>query len=174
MTAPIAAALAGAAGAVAHRGDGVIPPARRLADLTEQLAPIVREFSSIRVDLAQSVGLLDRRDDPADREAGRTTIRDLRVRALANAARMRRVRTSDPELRAVCESLARAQTGQVERLDALGRYVDTGDPAALDAARSALAATRQATRDSEIHQVRYLTRHGLIPQSQPWPGRTDR
>jgi rhomboid protease GluP len=167
LTAVIAAALAGAAVAVSHRGDAMIPPARRLEDLTEQLVPILREFSSIRNDLSRSLGPLGEREGPAGRESGRATIGDLRARAVANAAQMHRVRSSHLELRAIQESLARALDGQVDRLDALGRYLETGDPADLDAARDALAATVEATHACEELQNRYLARHGLIPRLRP-------
>ena len=108
MTAPIAAVLAGSAVAVAHWGDAAIPPGRRLVDLGEQLMPIDAEFAAIRRELARNVGLFDGRDDPARREEARTLIRNLRARAAANADRNRRVRTSDPELQAIRDALARA------------------------------------------------------------------
>ena len=167
MTAIIAAVLAGSAVAVAHRGDDPVPPIRRLDDLNEQLAPIDREFSAIRLKLAQSAPLFDGRDEPANQDAGRAVLRDLRARAATNAARIRRVRTSDPELQAVRDSFGRAHAGQIDRLDALGHYLDSGDPAALAAARVALAVTREAMHDCEGQHLRYVTRHGLIPPPEP-------
>jgi rhomboid protease GluP len=167
MTAMIAAVLAGSAVAVAHRGDDAVPPMRRLDDFNEQLAPIDREFSAIRMELIKSAPLFDGRDVPANQDAGRAVIRDLRARAATNADRIRRVRTSDPELQAVRDSFGRAHDGQIARLDALGRYLDTGDPAALVAAREAVAVTREAMRDCEGQHVRYMTQHGLIPPPEP-------
>ncbi len=88
-------------------------------------------------------------------------------RAVRNADRIRSVRTSQADLRAVCVSLTRALDGQIDRLDALERYLETGDPAALDSARDALALTVQASRDCEQYQLRYLAKYGLVPRSQP-------
>ena len=122
----------------------------------------------------ESAPLFDGRDDPANQEAGRAVIRDLRARAVANADRIRRVRTSDPELQAIRDALGRAQAGQIDRLDALGRYLETGDPAALAAAREALAVTLEAMRDCEGQHVRYMTRHGLIPPPEPHRASDDR
>ena len=169
---PIAIAVAGSAVAVANRGDDFIPPARRMDDLTEQLAPIIREFSSIRMVLTESVGLFDGGADAFEREAGRATLRKLRTRALRNADRIRSVRTSQPDLRAVCVSLTRALDGQIDRLDALDRYLETGDPAALDAARVALAMTVQASRDCEQYQLRYLARYWVGPHGAAGPARS--
>jgi hypothetical protein len=172
MTAVIAAALAGAAAVLAHRADSVIPPARRLDDLTEQLAPILSEFSSIRQDLSRSLGHLGGTEDSPERQSGRATIRDLRARAVANATRLNHVQSSHPDLQAIQASLVRALAGQVDRLDALQRYLETGDPTELDTARDARAATIEATQLCEELQDRYLTRHGLIPQFRP--GQSDR
>jgi uncharacterized protein (UPF0297 family) len=163
MTAAIAGALAGAAGVLAHRGDAVIPPARRLDDLTEQLAPILREFSSIRGDLSPLLKHLGGTEGAAERRSVRATMRDLRVRAVANAARLNRVQSTYPDLQAIQASLSRALDGQVDRLDALHRYLETGDPAELDVASDARAAILEATQLCEELYDRYLTRHGLIP-----------
>jgi rhomboid protease GluP len=172
MIVAIAGALAGSAGVLAHRGDAVIPPARRLDDLTEQLAPIVREFSSIRGDLSPLLKYLDGTEGAAERRSVRATIRDLRARAVANATRLNHVQSSHPDLQAIQASLVRALAGQVDRLDALQRYLETGDPTELDMARDARAATIEATQLCEELQDRYLTRHGLIPQFRP--GQSDR
>jgi rhomboid protease GluP len=163
----IAVGLSYAAFVVVTRGDAMIPPACRLDDLTEQLAPIVRETSSTRTHLARSLSHLDESDSVADRRAERDVILALRARVVANAAQLHRVRASHPELRAICESFSRALTAQADRLDALGRYLETGDPAALDASRDALAASIEATHECEDHRLRYMARHGLIPQD-PW------
>jgi rhomboid protease GluP len=168
----IALALAGTAVAVARRGDSAIAADRRLDDLTEQLGPIVREFDSIRRDLARSVGRLDRVEDSVDPSAARPAIRQLRSRAAANVRRMRAVHASHSELRPIRESLGRALAAQVERLDALDRYLETGDRAFLDAARDALAAMVQGINDCNQERLRYMARHRLRPQFtsiQPTP-----
>jgi hypothetical protein len=162
LTAAIAAGLAVASIGVAHRGDSIIPPDRRLDDLTDQLAPMIREFNAIRKELSRSVGRGEEEAVHSEQQAGLSALRGLRARAVINAARLEGVRTSNPELRAIRESLSRALAGQVARIDALSRYAETGDAAALDAARDALATTIEATRECEEHRLRYATRHGLI------------
>jgi rhomboid protease GluP len=156
LTAAIAAGLAVAASAVARRGEATIAPARRLDDLTDQIAPIVRDYQAIRAELSRATGQDGAGRDPPELPA-------LRARAIANAARLERVRTCPPELRALREALARALTVQVARIDALATYRRTGDPAALDAAREAMATSLEAIRECEEHRRRYLSRHGLTP-----------
>ncbi len=159
----IAAALAVAAVALSRRGDTAVPPALRLDDLAEQLAPILRESSAIRGDLFRSLGELGGGEGLTSRGSRRAAVRDLRARAAANAARLRRVRSPHPELRAIPETLARALASQVDQLDALERYLETGRRADLDAAHDALAATIAATRDCEELRDRFMNRHGLTP-----------
>jgi hypothetical protein len=126
-----------------------------------------REFNSIRRDLSRSIGHLGGREGSAERQSGRATVRDLRARAVANAARLHHVQSSHPELQAIHASLARALAGQIDRLDALRRYLETGKPAELDEARDALAASIEATHFCDVLLDRYLTSHGLIPQFRP-------
>ena len=174
LTGAIAVVLAGAAAAAAIRGNTVISADRRLDDLTEQLAPIVREFESIRMDLARSVGRLDRVTDSVDPEDRSTALRDLRAQRRVNAGRMRAVRTSEPDLRAIHESFGRALGAQAERLHALERYLDTDDRAFLKADRDAVAAMVQALRECSEHRLRYMMNHGLSPgppASSPTPDR---
>ena len=166
MTAPIAAVLAGSAVAVTHWGDAAIPPGRRLVDLGEQLMPIDAEFAAIRRELARNVGLFDGRDDPARREEARTLIRNLRARAAANADRNRRVRTSDPELQAIRDALARAVRHE-RPARRPGSIRGDGRPRRHHRGPRALTATLEATRDYEVQQVRYMTRHGLIAPAGP-------
>ncbi len=82
-------------------------------------------------------------------------------RAVANAGRMQRVCVRDPELKAVCDEMAVSLSALIERLDALDRYVETGDPAAFAAARNALARFQAALHNCEELQIRYLIRHRL-------------
>lgn len=166
LSAAVAAGLAGGAMAVAQRGDAVILPGRRLDDLTEQLAPVVREFQAIRKDLAQAVGD-EMRLDPWGQRALLVAMQALRGRVIANASRLDGIRPSDPELGAIRESLSRALAGQGARIEALSRYVETGDRAALDAAREALAATIEATHECEELRLAYLNRHGLNVTDTP-------
>jgi uncharacterized membrane protein len=161
LTAVIIAGLAGASVAVANRRDALVPPARRLDDLTRQLAPIIREFNAVRKDTSRAIGREDADVASSEKAAGMAALRDLRGRAIANATRLDGVRTSHPELRAIRDSLSRALASQLARIDALSRYAETGDPAELDAARDALAAAAQATRECEEHRRRYVTRYGL-------------
>jgi rhomboid protease GluP len=162
LTVAIAAGLAVASIGVAHRGDSIMPPDRRLDDLTDQLAPMIREFNAIRKELSRSVGLDEGEVVHSGQQPGLSALRAMRARAVINAARLQGVRTSNPELQAIRESLSRVLAGQVARIDALSRYVQTGDPAALDAAREALATIIEATHECEEHRHRYESRHGLI------------
>lgn len=161
MTVLIAGLLSGSAVALAHRGGAAIPPFRLREDMVEQLAPIDRESTAIRVELARSIGLFDEREDPARQEAGHALLGRLRARAAANVARMRKVRVSDPELQAVAAAMADSVSALQRRLDALDRYLDTGDPAALAEAREALGQFQAAVRECETRHLRYLDRHGL-------------
>lgn len=163
ITVLIAAALSGIAVAAAHRGEHAIPPSRRIQDLSEQIVPILKEFSEVRVELARSIDLFGNRRDEGRRSAGQAVIQGLRARSLANDERLRAVTTSDPELREICDALVRAQSGQIDRLSALARYLETGDDREVDSARRALAATIQATRDFEALQLRYMNQYGLAP-----------
>jgi rhomboid protease GluP len=156
LTAAIAAGLAVAASAVARRGEATIAPVRRLDDLTDQIAPIVRDYQAIRAELSRPTGQDEAGRDPPVLPA-------LRARAVASAARLERVRTDPPELRALRDALARALARQIARIDALATYRRTGDPAALDAAREAMASSLEAIRECEEHRRRFLARHGLIP-----------
>jgi rhomboid protease GluP len=167
LSAAIAVALAGTAVALAHLGDTAIAADRRLNDLTEQLAPIVGEFDSIRRDLARSVGRLDRVEDSRDPQTARPAVRELRARAAANKRRMRAVRAGHPELRAIRESLCRALAGEVDRLDALDHYLETRDRAFLEAAHDARAATVEGIKHCNEERLRYMARHGLRPQLNP-------
>ena len=157
----IAAGLAGAAIGVAHWGDSIVPPDRRLDDFSDQLAPVLGEFNRIRRDLARSVGH-DRKADSADRVAMLATLRDLRARGVANAARLGHIRATHPDLRAIRDSLARALAGQDDRIVALSRYLETGDPAALEEANEALATTIGATEECEEYRLRYMKDQGLV------------
>ncbi|MHB1557360.1 MAG: hypothetical protein ACYC61_07760, partial [Isosphaeraceae bacterium] len=161
MTVLIAAMLSGSAVALAHRGGAAIPPFRHREDLVEQLAPIDRESTAIRVDLARSIDLFDERDDPTRQEAGRALLGRLLARAAANAARMGKVQVSDPELRAVSASMAETVSALQRRLEALDRYLDTGDPAAMAEARKALGQFQAAMHECEARHLRYIDRHGL-------------
>ena len=157
---------------MANRGDALVPPARRLDDLTGQLAPIIREFNAVRKDISRSIGREDADVASSEKEAGLAALRDLRARAVANATRLDGVRTSHPELRAIRDSLSRALAGQLSRIDALSRYAETGDRAELATARDAMAAAVDATRECEEHRRRYVSRHGLIlrdPTGHPVP-----
>jgi rhomboid protease GluP len=160
----IALALAGAAVAVARHGQSAMPPDRRLNDLTEQLEPIVVEFDAIRRDLARSVGRIDTAEDSLGPPASRPVLREIRARAAVNERRIRGVRVSDPELRPIRDALGRALAGQVERLDSLDRYLETGDRTFLEAARDALARTVGGLNDCEAERSRYMARHGLKTQ----------
>jgi rhomboid protease GluP len=164
VTAVVAAVLSIAAVVVVRRGDSMIPPARRLDDLTEQLTPVIREFSAIRDDFSRSLGRVDATLPASDREKRLASIRDLRGRAVANMDRIRCVHTSHRELRAMAESFGRAVYAQIDRLEAVERYLETGDGAALDAAREALAKTIEATQECENLRLRYMSQYGLIPQ----------
>ena len=157
----IAAGLAGAAVIVAHWGDSIVPPDRRLDDFSDQIAPVLGEFNRIRRDLARSVGY-DSKSDSAERAAALATLRDLRDRGVANAAALERVRTSHPDLRLIRDALARALAGQVDRIVALSRYLETGNPDALEEANEALATTIGATKECEAYRLRYMKDHGLV------------
>jgi hypothetical protein len=150
---------------VSRRGEATIAPGSRLDDLADQIAPIVREYRAIRTELPCPIGRDGARRDPPG-------LPGLRKRAVANAARLERVRTDPPDLRALRDALARALTVQIARIDALATYRRTADPAALDAAREAMATSLEAIRECEEHRRRYLARHGLIP-TRP-SGRLDR
>lgn len=170
MTVVIAAMLSGSAVALAHRGGAAVPAARQREDLVEQLGPIDRESTAIRRELGGSVDLFDESDDPARQEAGRELLRRLRARAAANGARMQKVRVRDPELQAVCASMADSVTALKRRLDALDRYLDTGDPAALAEARKALWQFQAAARECERRHLNYIVSHGLaVPMRDRQP-----
>jgi rhomboid protease GluP len=162
VTAAIIAGLAGASVAVANRGDAIVPPDRRLDDLTGQLAPVIREFNAIRKDLSRAIGRENANAAPSENQAALADLRILRARAVANAARLETIRTTQRELREIRDSVAHALSSQLDRIDALSRYAETGDPAELDAARDALASAAEATRECEEHRRRYVARYGLI------------
>jgi rhomboid protease GluP len=169
LTGAIAAALAGTAVAVARRGDSAISADRRFDDLIEQIAPIVREFDSIRRDLARSVGRLDRREGSADLPAINPAVRALRARAEANRRRMGAVRAFHREVWAIQGSLIRALAEQVRWLDAIEDDFASSDREFMEAARQALAAMAQGIKDCTEDRRRYMERHGLQPQLTPSP-----
>ncbi len=170
MTTLIAAMLSSSAVALVHRGGAAIPPFRHREDLVEQLAPIDRESTSIRMELARSIDLFQERDDPATQKAAGVLLGRLRARAAANVARMRKVRIADPELQGVSASMAESVSALQRRLDALDRYLDTGDPAAMAEARAALGQFQAAEHECEARHLRYIDRHGLaIPMRDRRP-----
>ena len=148
LTAPIVVALAGAAVAVAHRGDDVIPPARRMDDLAEQLAPIIREFIVHPQGPRRIVGLFDGGADAVEREAGR---RDHAGPAGAPSATRTRLAPSgppNPSSGRSATSLTRALDGQIDRAGRAGpvrRRPATLPPSTPPAMRSPRPSRRPAT-----------------------------
>jgi rhomboid protease GluP len=167
LSGAVAAALAIAAVLVARRGEATIPAERRLDDLTEQIAPMVREFGSIRGELSGAIDRLERGDNSAALRSTIPVVRDLRSRAEANSRRIGAVRTFDPELRAIRASLASAAAEQSRWLNALDDDLATSDRLFLEAARRGLAAMAQGIKDCAACRTRYMADHGLRPGIAP-------
>jgi rhomboid protease GluP len=165
MTAAIAAALAGTAVATVRWSERIVPPSRRFADLIEQLAPAVEEFESISRSVPTAEALPQIHSDPMGRGIFLQRLRQLSARGTGNLARLRRASTTDPELRTMCDALIGAQASQRDRLDALLRFLETGDPRNLTAAdgeAAARAAFGQAVQEFERLRRGYLAKHNLI------------
>jgi hypothetical protein len=67
----------------------------------------------------------------------------------------------------MCNALIRAQTSQIDGLDALRRYLETGESSDLTAAAGARAATSRALRELERDQYEYLSKHHLTGGRSP-------
>jgi rhomboid protease GluP len=168
MIAAIAAGLAGTAIAATRYGQAFVPPGRRLEDLLDQIRAPYEEFFALKKAAAVVVSLTNSDRDPVAPEATSRAIGELAAREGANLDRFRRATTTDPELRAMADSLIRAQAGQIRRTEALGQFFDTGDRANLAGIREADAATNGAMRDFERQHLAYRIRHGLpsIPRAR--------
>jgi rhomboid protease GluP len=122
----IAGALAGAAVAVASRGEAMLPPLNRLADLQQQVKPAFEEFQSIGGAIP-SVSAIERdRRDPSSQQKCTQTIQELILRGTANLLRLRRATTPDPGLKPMVDELIQAQSSQLARLKAVRLYLETG------------------------------------------------
>jgi len=165
MTALCALALVVAALAATRRSESLVPPYMRYEDVAEQLAPAISEFDAIR----ETTSKLDRRaagDDAAARQSCLSTIQDLTDRGARNLIRLRKATTPDTQLRGLIDVLDRAQSRQIDRLQATRRYVESGAAHELESAiLLQKAATDQAVDEFRMRQVAYLREHGLIAEA---------
>jgi len=169
----IAAALAGAAVAVARRGVTSLPHSVRLRDAVVQIAPALDEFNAIDEAMPSTLALRRDRGDPPDQRRHLHNIKELLERATANLARLRRAKTPEPGLRIMIDGLIQAQVSQLAGLRATRRYLETGntdDLSGPDGVLAAKAATSQGERSFQQQQYNYLSEHGLIAkQGAPAP-----
>jgi hypothetical protein len=165
-----AALLAGGAFAVTRSGATRLPPALRFQHIEEQIAPALAEFNAIGEEIPSSLALQRDRGDPAAAQTYLRAIRSLTERGTKNLARFRHSTTSDPALRAMVDSLVEAQTGQLARLQAARRYLETGDSLELtgpDGFLAAKAVADQAVRRFQQQQLRFLSDQRLITIPHP-------
>jgi rhomboid protease GluP len=159
-----AGATAGAAWAMTQRAGPNLPPLVRIGDVMEQTSPAARELDAIYAAIPSTLALNRDRADPFPRQAHLQRIDELTRRAAANLARLRRVTTTDHELRIMVDSLKRAQSNQLECLKAARRYLETGDLGALTGPsgfRDKLAdARRERTRFNQ-QQTTYIIDHNI-------------
>jgi rhomboid protease GluP len=170
-TVVIVAATAGAAFAMARRVGPALRPLVRIRDFTEQIAPAVTEHDAI-YDAIPGTLILNR--DRADSGAAQAHLHDLSAlarRAEGNLARLRRVVTTDRELRAMADSLKQAQNSELGALEAARRFLETGDPSALvdpSGVRDKLAEARRNRTQFVQQQTKYILDH-QIGQAQVLP-----
>ena len=154
-----------AALAATYRSETLIPPSERYKDVAEQLAPASDEFDAIAATLSK-LDLAAARDDPASRQNCLRTIQDLTDRGARNLARVRKATTPDIQLRALIDVLNRAQSRQIDWLEATRRFVVSG--AAHDLESAVLlqeAATAQAVGEFRMRRLAYRREHGLIAET---------
>jgi rhomboid protease GluP len=125
MAVMIVGALAGAAVAVAGRGEAILPPLNRLRDLQEQLKPAFEEFQSIGGAIPSGSAIERDRRDPSSQQKCIQTIQELILRGTANLLRLRRATTPDPRLKQKVDELIQAQSNQLARLKAARFYLET-------------------------------------------------
>ncbi len=162
MTALCALALVVAVLAAAYRSETLVPPSERYEDVAEQLAPAVGEFDAIAAALSK-LDLWAAHHDAASRKSCLLTTRDLTDRGVRNLARLRKARTPDAQLRALIDALDRAQSHQIDWLEATRRYLENGAAQDLEGAIVLQkTATDQAVDEFGMRQDRYLKDHRLI------------
>jgi rhomboid protease GluP len=173
MSALIALALAGTAVAAAHRAETTIPPGVRLDDLLAQIRPSRQELAAIEKEIPTTVAVEGDREDPSSRANDSRLIRALIERGKASMARLKRADTPDPRLKAMIAALIQTQSHQLARLEAAGRYLDTGNLEDLTGPSGALAEkfqSQNAFRHSQEELERFLSKHGPgVQRTTPKP-----
>jgi rhomboid protease GluP len=160
----IVTATSGAAWAMARRARPVLPPVVRIGDVSEQVAPAAGELDAIYDATPSTMALGRDYALPQARQAHLRNIDELARRASRNLARLRRVKTADPELKLMIASLQQAQSSQSGALEAARRFLQTGEPSALvDPAglRDKMAETRQKIAQYNQQQTKYIIDHNI-------------
>jgi rhomboid protease GluP len=169
----IALALLGAAALVMRRGTTALPPVRRYQDLADQIGPALAEYNDIVDAMPVTLVLSRDRDDPEVRAGLERQTRELTLRARTNLARLRSASTPYSGLRVLVDDLKRAQSRQIESLDAALKYLDTGSLDHLKGEGGVLDRRALASREIQAfqnHQETYLREHGVATKpAEPKP-----
>jgi rhomboid protease GluP len=160
----IAAATSGAAWAMTQRARPLLPPVVRLRDVAAQIAPDETELHAIYDAIPSTMTLSRDHADPVLAQAHLQTIVALAERAKGNLARLRRVKTTDPELRIMVDSLRQAQASELDALVAARRFLQSGNQGALSdpaGLRDKLAETRRNRTQFNQQQSKYIIDHKI-------------
>jgi rhomboid protease GluP len=162
MTVLCVALLALSVLAATHKSEILVSPSERYADVVEQLGPLRSEFDAIG-DQISKLDLWKARDNGVENERCRRSVAELIDRGTRNLVRIRKTATPDEKLRELAGILLRAQSHQIDCLQAVGRYLEIGAIRDLEGAiQLQKTATEEAENEFRIQQLAYRRDHGLI------------
>jgi rhomboid protease GluP len=160
----IAAALAAAALGMTRRATAMMPPANRLWEVGVDLGPALDELAAIGNAAPSTLELKRDRDDPEAKQSHIQAIEHLAARAALNLTRLRHITTPYPALDNMTKALILAQTSQIAGLDAVRRYLDTGnlsDLSGKDGLLELKTATNRALESFQQQHIEYQRANNL-------------
>jgi hypothetical protein len=141
-----------------------LSPDTRFSDFAEQIAPVIEEYNAVSQAIPTIDDLKDDSEHPVRGSPLSDTLRALRGRATANARRLARAVTPDPDLQELRGVLATGISAQLSTLGASLVYLNTRDPKSLSRPEGVSAnwsSIIRSSREFEERRRAYLRSHGL-------------